>query len=270
MIIVDDIEQGSEAWFSLKNGVVSASRACEFSSPPKLAPLPDNIDYAKIEKLHSFRLYTGDGEHDFIDFEGTNKTEVQNRLRETLPSVYCDMRQSYMAELVGQVATGVVPEQMSFKQCEWGHKHEDEARAFFELKTGFDVTVPAFIYRDEVQRFGLSPDGLITGEVDGKRYGLELKCPFTTKVFVEFVTCDKIKKEYFEQCQYSMWVTGYDGWYFAKYDPRVKGEKLHYVLVERDQKYMDKYDKAEPDFIRDMDVMLKKMGVSFGDQWVAE
>jgi hypothetical protein len=261
VIIIDSIEQGSAAWFALKNGVISASRACEFSTESKLAPLPDDITYVKAGKEHVFNY--GD-----LEFRGTNKLELTTAIRQTIKPIYGDMRQSYMAELVGQVATGIIPEQMSFKQCEWGHKYEDEARAFFELETGHDVTVPAFIYRDDKQRFGLSPDGLITGLVEGKRYGLELKCPFTTRVFVEFVTCDKIKKEYLEQCQYSMWITGYNGWYFAKYDPRVKSHNLHYVLIERDQKYMDKYNKAEPAFIRDMDIMLEKMGVSFGDQWV--
>ena len=125
------------------------------------------------------------------------------------------------------------------------------------------MTVPAFIYRDKEKRFGISPDGLITGT----KIGLELKCPLTSKVFVEFATCDKIKKEYIEQCQYSMWVTGYEGWYFANYDPRITTKKLHYVLIERDQAFMDKYDEAEINFIRDMDSMLGKLDLKFGQQW---
>ena len=168
-----------------------------------------------------------------------------------------------MAELVAQVATGIIPEEMSFKQCEWGKDHEHEARAYFEFETGLKVKEVAFIYRDKDKRFGLSPDGLI----DGKKIGLELKCPFTTKVFVEFATCEKVKKDYIEQCQYSMWLTGYDAWYFANYDPRLKNKKLHHVLIKRDQEYMDKYDRAEKNFIEHMNVMLEKMGVEFGQHW---
>mgnify|MGYP003673278021 FL=1 len=96
---------------------------------------------------------------------------------------------------------------------------------------------------------------------------MELKCPFTTKVFVEFAACDKIKKEYVEQCQYSMWVTGYEAWYFANYDPRIKTKNLHWVLIERDQEYMDKYDRAFANFKKDMDLMLSKLDMSFGMQW---
>lgn len=257
MIIIDQIEQGTPEWHRARSGVITASRATEFSSEAKLAPLPDDVKYEKVGKIHVYH-------YDYGTFEGTNKTEVQNEIRESLPPVYGDMRQGYMAELVAQIATGLIPEQMSFKQCEWGHEHEDQARAFFELEHNLDVTVPAFIYRDKEKRFGVSPDGLIVG----KKIGLELKCPFTSKVFVEFATCDKIKKEYIEQCQYSMWVTGYEAWYFANYDPRIKTKKLHWVLIERDQSFMDKYDEAEKNFIRDMDSMLGKLDLTFGQQWL--
>ena len=257
MIIIDQIEQGTDDWHRARAGVITASRASEFSSEAKLAPMPDNANYVKIGKEHQYLLND-------ISYTGTNKTDLQNEMRATLPPVYGDMRQGYMAELVAQIATGLIPEQMSFKQCEWGHDHEDQARAFFELEHNVDVTVPAFIYRDKEKRFGISPDGLITG----KKIGLELKCPFTSKVFVEFATCDKIKKEYIEQCQYSMWVTGYEAWYFANYDPRIKTKKTHWVLIERDQVFMDKYDEAEKNFTRDMDLMLNKLDLTFGQQWL--
>ena len=256
MIVIRDIEQSSDDWFRLKAGVISASRAAEFSSEPKLAPMPDDFKHTKEGKVNV--ISWGDKY-----LTGTSKSALVQEMRESLPPVYGDMRQGYMAELVGQIATGELPEQMSFKQCEWGNEHEDSARALFELELGVDVEVPAFIYKDESKRFGISPDGLIVG----KKIGLELKCPYTTKVFVEFATCDKIKKEYIEQCQYSMWVTGYEAWYFANYDPRIKGKNLHWVLIERDQAFMDKYDEAAKNFTKDMDSMLEKMGLEFGQQW---
>jgi len=256
MIIIQDIEQGSQDWFALKAGVISASRAAEFSTEPKLAPMPDDVTYTKEGKEHVF-IYN------YTQFRGTNKAEVQSELRSLLPPVYGDMRQGYMAELVGQIVTGLLPDEMSFKQCEWGNEHEDSARALFELELGVDVDVPAFIYKDKTKRCGISPDGLIVG----KKIGLELKCPFTTKVFVEFATCDKIKKEYMEQCQYSMWVTGYEAWYFANYDPRIKTKNLHWVLIDRDETYMKKYEEAFKNFTKDMDSMLEKLSMEFGQQW---
>jgi len=262
MIIINDIEQGKKEWFELKSGVISASRAAEFATEPKLAPLPDDVTYSKEGKEHVFW-------HAYTERRGTNKAELQTAIRESLPRIYGDMRQTYMCELVAQIITGEIPEEMSFKQCEYGKLYEDEARAHLELELNIDVDVPAFIYRDEIKRFGISPDGILTKPYKGKLTGLELKAPFTTKVFVEFATCEKIKQMYVDQCQYSMWVTGYEQWIFANYDPRIINEdkRLHHVIIERDQAYMDKYDAAEKTFIRDMDIMLDKMGSCFGEQW---
>lgn len=266
MIIIDDIEQGSAAWHLSRSGVVSASRAAEFSTEPKLAPMPTDLTYEKVGKVHCYS--GGLIPH---SFEGTNKINVENNVRELYPRIYGDMRQTYMCELVSQIITGEIPEEMSFRQCEWGRTYEDEARAHLELDLGIDVTVPAFIYRDEIKRFGISPDGLVTGLYKGKKTGVELKAPFTTKVFVEFATCEKIKQMYIDQCQYSIWCTDYDQWIFANYDPRIINEdkRLHHVIIQRDPVYMAKYDAAEKTFIRDMDIMLDKMGAVFGQQWAS-
>ncbi|NYY78448.1 hypothetical protein DMI69_17550 [Escherichia coli] len=40
-----------------------------------------------------------------------------------------------------------------------------------------------------------------------------------------------------------------DARYFANYDPRMKREGLHYVVVERDEKYMANFDEMVPEFI---------------------
>ncbi len=264
MIVIDDIEQGSAAWHLSRSGVISASRAAEFATEPKLAPMPTDVTYEKVGKVHCYS-----GGLIPMSYEGTNKAKVENEVRSLYPMVYGDMRQTYMCELVAQIITGEIPEEMSFKQCEWGKEHEDAARAHFELELDIDVDVPAFIYRDEIRRFGISPDGLLVKPYKGKLTGLELKAPFTTKVFVEFATCKKIKQMYVDQCQYSMWVTGYEQWIFANYDPRIINEdkRLHHVIIERDPVYMAKYDAAEKTFIRDMDIMLEKMGAVFGSQW---
>ena len=125
MIIIDQIEQGTPDWHRARAGVITASRASEFSSEAKLAPMPDDVTYEKAGKVHCYSGGDLKGK-----FEGTNKSDLQNSIRSLLPPVYGDMRQGYMAELVAQIATGLIPEQMSFKQCEWGHDHEDQARAF--------------------------------------------------------------------------------------------------------------------------------------------
>ena len=61
MIIIDDIEQGTDSWFRCKAGVASASRSAEFSMEPKLAPMPDKITYEKVQYTN-----TVDTQHDLI------------------------------------------------------------------------------------------------------------------------------------------------------------------------------------------------------------
>lgn len=170
-------------------------------------------------------------------------------------------RQGYMAELVAQICTGERPE-ISAKQLEWGVTHEADARRAYELLTGNEVSVCGFKFHENL-RSGCSPDGII----HSLRRGVEIKCPYSSKTFVEFVACDKIKDEYYEQCQFGMWITGFDTWDFVNYDPRMTQNMLHYVTLQRDEKMMDAFNKAIPEFIYDMDIMLARVGVQFGDQW---
>ncbi|WP_252366809.1 YqaJ viral recombinase family protein, partial [Escherichia coli] len=99
--------------------------------------------------------------------------------------------------------------------------------------------------------------------------GLELKCPFTSRDFMKFRLggFEAIKSAYMAQVQYSMWVTRKDAWYFANYDPRMKREGLHYVVIERNEKYMASFDEMVPEFIEKMDEALAEIGFVYGEQW---
>ena len=111
--------------------------------------------------------------------------------------------QTYLCEKVAEIATGMLSEQINSKALSWGKDNEDTARAAYEFETGHIIKQIPFIYRDELKYFGCSPDG-ITDDA----HGLELKCPFSSTVFVQFKCNDKIKKEYELQCMFSMWVSG--------------------------------------------------------------
>ncbi|HFV5019133.1 TPA: phage recombination protein Bet [Escherichia coli] len=93
--------------------------------------------------------------------------------------------------------------------------------------------------------------------------------PVTSRDFMKFRLggFEAIKSAYMAQVQYSMWVTRKDAWYFANYDPRMKREGLHYVVVERDENYMASFDEMVPEFIEKMDEALAEIGFVFGEQW---
>lgn len=178
-------------------------------------------------------------------------------------TAWTDMKKAYFHTLLAEVCTGVSPE-VNAKALAWGKQHEMDARTLFEFTSGVQVTEAPIIYRDDSLRTACSPDGLCSND-----FGLELKCPFTSRDFVKFRLggFDAIKSAYMAQVQYSMWVTGKDAWFFANYDPRMKREGIHHVIVERDEKFMAEFDTHVPDFIEKMDLALAEIGFTFGDQW---
>lgn len=174
-----------------------------------------------------------------------------------------DMKMSYFHTLLAEVCTGVAPE-VNARALAWGKQYEDDARALFEFTVGVQVAESPIIYKDETMRTACSPDGICS---DGR--GLELKCPFTSRDFMKFRLggFEAIKSAYMAQVQFSMWVTGKDAWYFSNYDPRMKREGLHHVVVERDEKYMEDFTESVPEFIEKMDMALEEIGFTFGEQW---
>lgn len=171
-------------------------------------------------------------------------------------------REGYMAELVAQVCTGLLPDEINAKALAWGKDNEDDAREAYSAATFEVISEVPFIYKDNNLRAGCSPDGLCSN------HGLELKVPFASRTFVEFACADKIKPEYIKQCQFSMWVTELERWDFANFDPRMSNcKRLHHVQIYRDDKMIQQIQDAYDLFVDDMDSMLAKLGVKFGDHW---
>lgn len=173
-------------------------------------------------------------------------------------------RASYMDELLASIATGRIPEEISAKALQWGKDNEDDARDAYSAATFESVTDYGFIYRDDSMRAGISPDGMI----QGKPKGLELKCPWSSSVWMAFAGRGQIKKEEVAQVQFSLMCTDYESWGFAKFDPRnINCKKLHFVEIQRDEEMITKLEKGLADFIEDMDEALDKLGLNFGEQW---
>lgn len=176
---------------------------------------------------------------------------------------YGKARESYLMELLAEVATGQAKEQGSFKQTEWGHEYENSARQIFAFNVGLPVQETPFIYADENMRHGCSPDGIADDHS-----GIEIKAPFTTPVYLDFLLNGEIKPEYLDQVQFSMFVTGLPYWHFANYDPRMKVKPFNAVTIERDESMMKTFADAVGQMVFDMDAQLEKLGMRFGDQWI--
>lgn len=254
-----DIDQGTTDWLKHRAGVITASKAHLVIMDLLTPSMPAGVEIESIKRGVN-RIAFGDK-----TFEG-NKADCVSWYRDQLPKAMPDGQSTYMNELIGQVCTGLVPESVSFKQAEWGHMNEELARDAYEARNFTIITQAGLIYKDESLRCAISPDGL---DIDSKR-GLEIKSPFTTQVHIDTLLNGKIKPEYYVQCQYSMWVTGWEEWDFCSYDNRMRGDvenRLHVILVKRDEEFMKKFDERVPAFIKKMDEALEKLGFTFGDQW---
>lgn len=174
------------------------------------------------------------------------------------------MAESYMMDLIAEVCTGAIPDEIPARPLLWGKKHEDAARMLFEFENDLTIELPSIYYKDESMRCACSPDGMCS---DGR--GLELKSPYTSSQYVRFRLggLDAVKKEYMAQVQYSMWVTGRDEWWFSNYDPRMRKENMHSIIIQKDNEFQDAFETKIPPFIARMDEALSVMGFEFFDQW---
>lgn len=185
-----------------------------------------------------------------------------SRASEAVAGVKTKTRQTYMCELVSEVCTGVVDELDGIRAMQWGKDQEDAARANYEWENKVKLVQIPFGFKDNLFRAGFSPDGLVP-----LIKGAEIKCPWDTTNYIKFVVDDSVKKEWEKQVQFSMWCSDAECWDVAMFDPRMKTKLLHCSLFKRDPEQMKEFDDLIPKFIDDMDEMLKKFGIKFGDHW---
>lgn len=112
-------------------------------------------------------------------------------------------------------------------------------------------------------RTACSPDGLCSNG-----FGLELKCPFTSRDFMKFRLggFEAIKSAYMASAVQHVGDRE-RRLVFANYDPRMKREGIHHIVVERDPQYMTDFNEMVPEFIEKMDEALAEIGFTFGEQW---
>lgn len=187
---------------------------------------------------------------------------TSSEVSKAVAKVGTETRNTYMCQLVAEVATGVV-EEINSKAIDWGNLNEQSARSTYEFANDAIVDKVTFLFKDDSFREGSSLDGIVRGT--GKP--VEIKCPYNPTNYIKFFVDDKIKAEYQWQYQHQIRVSGADEIDFAQFDPRMSVSPIKTLTVSRDEEYQQKFDELLPAFISDMDKMLAKIGVQFGDQW---
>lgn len=115
-----------------------------------------------------------------------------------------------------------------------GHELEESARLAHEAKTGLLVDLAGFVLTDD-GKFGGSADGLI--DHDG---GCEYKC-LVSPERLRTVLIDNDLREFKDQIQGCMWLTGRSWWHFVLYCPALApiGKELYLHHVQRDDDYIE-------------------------------
>lgn len=172
-------------------------------------------------------------------------------------------RATYMASLISQICSCVIPEEMNFKAMEHGKLYEPVARDALSVALGFvEIKELPFMFMDDSLRIGVSPDGVFDKTI------VEIKCPHNGENFIKFAAFDDNKKEWRWQAQFQLFAGKADEHIFCQYDPRmVLCNNLHFVKTDKSEADQQTLADAIPQFIADLDAALKKLGVEFGDHW---
>ena len=161
-------------------------------------------------------------------------------------------RQAYLYTLAGEKLTGKKAESYSNKYMQDGIDNEPQTRMEFQLKTMKQVEEVALIFPDGRPGWHSSPDGIL---IPDEEAGLELKSVIPATQ-VKYLDKNKLPTEYILQCQMSLFVTGWDLWYFCSFCP---GFKPLIINVERDDKLIRIIQVELNIFIEDLNELVTKL-----------
>lgn len=160
--------------------------------------------------------------------------------------------ETYMMELIAEKLTGEVKPFFENDAMRWGTETEPQARFMYELKSGNTVEEVAFIERSDF--IGVSPDGLI-----GDDGVIEIKCP-TTITQIKRALTDNYSKDYYDQIQMQLWVSGRLWCDFLSFDPRLDVDASYLIQrVERNEEYIKEMEEKTNLFIDKMLETLNKL-----------
>ena len=151
-------------------------------------------------------------------------------------------RQDYIFQLAAERIVGR-EEGYTNAAMQRGIELEPEGRALFEFITGLELKQVGLVYRDEARRVLCSPDGLLPNA------GFEQKNP-AAKTHAKYLYSGKLPSDYFQQVQGSMWVCGFESWWFQSAYP---GMPPLILEVKRDDKWIAKLAVAMDEFLDELD-----------------
>ena len=144
----------------------------------------------------------------------------------------------YIAKKVAEAWLGAPLQSFLSTAMDQGKVIEEEARPWYAFRYEAEIDTPGFVTND-ADTAGCSPDGLIVGS----KRGLEIKGG-EADTHVEWILAGGLPQEHLLQVQGSLWVCGYDEWYFVSYLAVTPRFPQHVVRVKPDRNVHDAIEEA--------------------------
>jgi len=157
--------------------------------------------------------------------------------------------QKYLYALAAERVSGIKEESFQSQAMIKGIETEAEAVEFYELTQGVEVQTVGFCLH-ESKRYGCSPDRLV-----GEEGLLEVKCPLP-HTHVEYLLENNLEKDYFQQVQGQLLVTGRKWCDLISYS---RGLRPLIVRVERDEAFLSKLEEFLGAFFDELEAIAKKI-----------
>lgn len=112
-------------------------------------------------------------------------------------------RERYLYKVAGEAITKIPAETFQSFAMKRGSEMQEEARALYEVIYDCRVEKVGLCYHGNEKKIACSPDGLV-----GKKGALEVKCPIISTHVKYLLNKDLLLKDYFQQVQGQLFVTG--------------------------------------------------------------
>ena len=261
---IHNIDQRTPEWYAIRRGVFTASGVGEYALEPVRVTLTVDEIKNELDTLGIPRKCVTKKDDliallpDPSKYEELTKGALTAILKSISDEKPKDAWQIEMEDKAEKAMLYNIPVQR-------GNALEDEARRYYEQRTGFEVTQVGFITHDS--GFGCSPDGLVylfsdcADDPNKLSHGIEIKCPMNENA-MRYLLDGDLPEEYKLQVHMSMAVTGLNRWDFLSYCP---GEAQLLLTIERDE-YTDQLEAG----LKRLVAEKRKIKAKLGALWTAE
>lgn len=257
---IHQLEQGTDEWFALRKGRLTASsydkvisvkkvKFAELVKDPRQTAV--NVSPRAIKQQETLDILVEDGRQLVTDLSASGlKALVEKEVAIITEVEMCSLNVAASHKHIDSLLADIwykeddlQPHSPSFAM-ERGTRLEEVARIDFEIRKGIEVQEVGFVTNEKFgDHIGCSPDGL----VDGGFGGLEIKCPLPS-THLKYHRERVLPKEYRAQVHGCMAVCDADYWWFTSFCPNIKDFTLRV--------YKDEYTSALSQALKDFNTLF--------------